>query len=53
MPRSGEADDGTSDSLDAYMQNVTDHMDKTKRSELKHQLHELRKVTPANSVVAL
>ena len=42
-----EFDDGGTDSLDAYMQSVSDHLDKTKRSELKHQLHELRRVSGA------
>ena len=49
----GETDDDAADSLDAYMQSVGDHMDKTKRSELKHQLHELRKVSRERGVVIL
>ena len=36
---------GSVDSLDAYMSSIGDHLDKTKRSEIKHQLHELRKVS--------
>ena len=36
---------GTTDSLDAYMSSVGDHLDKTKRAEIKYQLHELRKVS--------
>ena len=36
---------GSVDSLDAYMSSVSDHLDKAKRSEIKHQLHELRKVS--------
>ena len=41
----GDAVGGSVDSLDAYMSSVGDHLDKTKRSEIKHQLHDLRKVT--------
>ncbi len=36
---------GSVDSLDAYMSSVGDHLDKTRRSEIKHQLHELRRVS--------
>lgn len=41
----GDDVSGSVDSLDAYMSSVGDHLDKTKRSEIKHQLHELRKVS--------
>ena len=43
----GDDVSGSVDSLDAYMSSVGDHLDKTKRSEIKHQLHELRRVSQA------
>ena len=48
----GDAEGGGSvDSLDAYMSSVGDHLDKAKRSEIKHQLHELRKVSVQSTYV--
>ena len=43
----GDMDDIEVDPLDAYMKHVGDHMDSTKRSEIKHHLHDLRKVLPS------
>ena len=45
-----DMDDIEVDPLDAYMKHVGDHMDSTKRSEIKHHLHDLRKVPPLNYI---
>lgn len=51
----GESGGDEVDPLDAYMKSVGDHMDTTKRSEIKHQLHDLRKVlnSPLHSYLSL
>ncbi len=40
-----EKDQASSDSLDVYMENVGSQLDKGRKAEIKHRLHELRKVS--------
>ena len=39
-----ESAETKADSLDAYMKSVGDHLDTTKKLEIKHSLHDLKKV---------
>lgn len=41
---SAESAETKADSLDAYMKSVGDHLDTTKKLEIKHSLHDLKKV---------
>ena len=43
-----ECTEATVDSLDAYMKSVGDQLDGTKKLEIKHSLHDLKKVQYGN-----